>query len=286
MKSFSTLTNELHNFSKHVDPKWQGKYLREITPSDISSIVHEGLKGKSQQTKKHLVCQIRSAFRLAIELGYADKDPTEHIRIKVEKFNRQLPTSSDLRRLVETAKDLKLPMYPLMHFLLLTGCRSGEAFALDWSAVDFEGEVIHIRRNWTRRGGFKNFTKNKSHRQVPINEELKELLNYLRPLTSQTEERFVLHSIREWTNGEIGKSLRLFMQGLGMTPTTLHGLRAAFITEMLKSGADIPTIMRIVGHKTLETCTRYVSLSGVELRDKTKKLSFLNRENESEHKAA
>jgi integrase len=57
----------------------------------------------------------------------------------------------------------------LIALLCFTGIRPGEAFALDWSAVDLEAGSLRILRSWDHRGG--KFVEPKTaagHRRIPL----------------------------------------------------------------------------------------------------------------------
>ena len=62
--------------------------------------------------------------------------------------------------------------YRFVEFLVLTGCRPGEAIALTWG--DIEGEKIRFNKSYSL--GVLKSTKNGKTRYFPINEQLKECL--------------------------------------------------------------------------------------------------------------
>lgn len=88
------------------------------------------------------------------------------------------------RTLIKLAKYLELAArtkYKITHYtalslLFLTGMRIGELRALRWeSDIDFENEIIHIRRSKDRFGPRSPKTKN-SYRTFPMNENIKSIL--------------------------------------------------------------------------------------------------------------
>jgi integrase len=278
-KQPSTLEVEKCNFQKHVTPNWEKTLLKDITPEIVRKLIYKTVGDKSPQTKKHLASNIRAVLNLAVEHGYIAKNPAQHISFRVHRKQKSLPPLEEIRRVITVARERKVRWYPLWHFLALTGMRSGEAFALRWRAIDLNNKKIMINESWTRRGGFKANTKNHEWRTVPINTELKTLILELKQQTFQDDNSFVLPRIREWEQGEAAKSLKLFMDGLQIQPMRLHDFRAVFITEMLRAGEDVPSVMRICAHKRLETCLMYVALAGLDVAKKTDKLSFLDDSN-------
>ena len=45
----------------------------------------------------------------------------------------------------------------------------------------------------------------------------------------------------------------------------IHSLRHAYATHMIESGVDVPTIQRLLGHRSVSTTMRYFHLSQARL---------------------
>lgn len=274
-----TALSNASNLEHHVTPRWSKRKLLSITTDDVRNLIQDTVGDKKPATKQNLVKQIRGVFRMAEEKGYIDRNPAKGISYKKQKRTmRKLPNSKQIKRFITVARESNIPFYPLWHFLLLTGCRSGEAYALRWQSVDFEDRTIEICESWTRKGGFRSTTKTGDFRTIPISPTLRELLLELRQKTYVDERSFVLPRIREWTQGEAAKVLRAFLAGLELPEMRLHDLRGAFITEMLRLKGDVPLVMRLVSHKRLETTLRYIATAGIDVQGSTDGLRFLERD--------
>jgi len=163
--------------------------------------------------------------------------------------------------------------YPIWAMALMTGMRSGELYALEWSDVDFESKRITVSKSWNGRLKKIKSTKGNYWREVPINEELGELLKSVNNLN--TNSNFVLPRNRDWDRGESAKVLRAFCFGIGVPSVKFHALRACFATQMLKQGIAPAVVMKIGGWKELKTMQIYLRLAGIEIDDATRDLSFL-----------
>lgn len=62
----STYQNYKRNLGKWVNPVWRGKFLDEITASDVHFVIFEHLTGVSSYTRKTFLKIIKRAFNMAI----------------------------------------------------------------------------------------------------------------------------------------------------------------------------------------------------------------------------
>jgi len=90
------------------------------------------------------------------------------------------------------AKETGHRFYPIWTLALMTGMRSGELVALQWTDIDFEGQTISVSKQWTNKNGI-GPTKTQRCRVVPISSDL---LLFLKELRLKSESEFVLTAIR------------------------------------------------------------------------------------------
>jgi integrase len=75
-------------------------------------------------------------------------------------------SEAEVRQLLNVARPFERSLIALFCF---TGLRPGEAYALDWSAVDLEAGTLRVERSWDHRG--KKFTEPKTkagNRLIPL----------------------------------------------------------------------------------------------------------------------
>ena len=58
-------------------------------------------------------------------------------------------------------------------------------------------------------------------------------------------------------------------------PGGIHGLRHAFATHLLEAGVDVHTIQRLLGHRSIQTTTRYWHLTHASLTTQAARLDLL-----------
>ena len=138
----------------------------------------------------------------------------------------------------------------LVELAYSAGLRSAETVGLDLGDVDFEQELVHVRRG-----------KGAKDRVVPLGEEAAHLIaRYLhegRPQLVRGAENALFVSAR---------GRRLDTSTLRRLVPHPHRLRHAFATHLLEGGADLRTIQELLGHASLSTTQMYSHVDARRLR--------------------
>lgn len=169
---------------------------------------------------------------------------------------RRLPEAtrrSDLEReltALEGEGPLPLRNRALVELVYSAGLRSAEAIGLDLGDIDFEQELVHIRRG---KGG--------KERVVPLGEEAAHwVARYVR------EARPALATGADDALFISARGRRLDTSTLRRLAPHPHRLRHAFATHLLEGGADLRTIQELLGHKSLSTTQMYSHVDARRLR--------------------
>ncbi|HEU5215829.1 MAG TPA: tyrosine-type recombinase/integrase [Gaiellaceae bacterium] len=163
------------------------------------------------------------------------------------------PAATEIERMLEALEgDGPIPLRnrALVELVYSAGLRSAEAVGLDLGDVDFEQELVHVRRG---KGG--------KERVVPLGEEaalwLARYLREARPaLARGAEDAFFLSA----------RGRRLDTSTLRRIVPHPHRLRHAFATHLLDGGADLRTIQELLGHSSLSTTQVYSHVDPRHLR--------------------
>jgi integrase len=127
---------------QHVVPAIGAKKLRDVGVETVKRLLQEKLAGGlSTQRVKHIRNTISSIFRYARELGFfSGQLPTDfRWRVKMQRVRRRGSLLFEQAYLLMEA----LPeLAVLIRFLLVTGCRVGEACGLRWRNVNLSGEAV------------------------------------------------------------------------------------------------------------------------------------------------
>lgn len=141
------------------------------------------------------------------------------------------------------------------------GLRRNEGYHLDLSDVNFDRQVLHVRKG-----------KNYKERFVPFNKTnsriLEEWVYDWRPrlLKDQREDAFFINQKGVRMGGQ-AKSIRLKILRqrsddieLQAKEITLHTLRHSIATHLLAAGMNLEKISRFLGHSSLESTQIYTHL--------------------------
>jgi site-specific recombinase XerD len=163
------------------------------------------------------------------------------------------PAAAEVERMLEALEGdgpVALRNRALVELVYSAGLRSAEAVGLDLADVDFDQELVHVRR---AKGG--------KERVVPLGEEaalwLGRYLRDARPELAKGANNAVFLSAR---------GRRLDTSTLRRIVPHPHRLRHAFATHLLDGGADLRTIQELLGHASLSTTQVYSHVDPRHLR--------------------
>ncbi|HJQ52189.1 MAG TPA: tyrosine-type recombinase/integrase [Gaiellaceae bacterium] len=163
------------------------------------------------------------------------------------------PAAAEVERTLEALEGggpIGLRNRALVELVYSAGLRSAEAVGLDLGDVDFDQELVRVRR---AKGG--------KERVIPLGEEAALWL-----------ARYLREARPELATGA-NDALFLSARGRRLDTSTLrrivphpHRLRHAFATHLLDGGADLRTIQELLGHSSLSTTQVYSHVDPRHLR--------------------
>lgn len=267
--------------NKYGVPNWvsikirQGKPFREETakwiaeaigrPKDQLFDVHEDQDGLSAGTIRRLHTCISSLFYLAEREMLIQYNPAKFAVLPMKKEQSMIRyfQPEELGAIAAALDSEPIKWKTLMHFLIITGCRRGEALGLKWEKVDFENGLVVIDRSLKAdtktKSRYEGRTKTGNARTLHLPNQMIKELKKLR--SWQAEER--LKAGDQWEpspyvfTDDFGGSmpldkpgywLRQFSKRHGLQHINLHAFRHSAASEMVASGIDVATVSHILGH--------------------------------------
>ena len=260
---------------KHIIPYFGKSDLKNIRNIDVQKFFSIKQNTLSQSMLEKLKIILNAIFECAIENDLCYKNPVKHAeyRSNVEKSEKQVYTDEQLK----IVKPYFYTDMPEVFLLLETGLRRGEMLGLMWQDIDIAKKTLSVNRSISDKSGggvLINPPKWDSYRTIPISNELIQLLCSL-PHNSL----YVFPNV----NGQIAypshwsRKLQRHMERLNKTyPSipilTAHELRHTRGTEMRRTGVDIYTIQKIMGHKDINVTANIYVHDDVETTRKAAKI--------------
>jgi integrase len=260
----------------HILPTLKDLRVIEVEPPRLQRWVDTLARTLSPATVSMCAALLSAAFKQAVTLTIIPSNPCSVVsRPKVEQKPMVTWSVEDIAKVDAFLRDEPkwLAVYRLM---LTTGMRPGELYALTWSDLDFEQNIVRIRRTITDNAEGKRVVgatpKGGKTRYVALSRSARAALLawqnalVLRSLKADTD--YVFPSRRGSPMGEnvwLGMHAHI-IQRTGVPPINLHSLRHTSATLELAAGTPIKIVSERLGHKDILTTMRIYQHISVDLQ--------------------
>ena len=245
------IEHEVEAITKHVLRQYV-VWLRErdLQPATVARRAHS----------------LRSFWNYLWDSEHTDTDPFR--KLTLPKQSRKLPTylaEDECRRLIEAAgrqasKFLACRDAALLTFMLFTGARRSEVLNLELADLDLEQATVRFVA-----------AKGDKTRVVPLAADAADVLVGWLAMRPGCKHEYVFTTAWGARLGRRGmnSALRRALQAAGIEKlgTTPHGLRHSFACLMLRNGADLSCLQRMLGHTRLDTTGVYLQATAEDLRE-------------------
>ena len=240
-----------------IIPTFGTQKVTDITRHKIANL-HALYKNKKTRGNR-LLSLLSKMFNLAIDWGYCEVNPVSRIQRYKEKKRERWLKEEEIGRLLKALED-----YPsnssanLVHFLLLTGSRKGEALCATWDQFDLN------KGFWTLSS---DTTKQDKAECQPLSQPV---IDFLKKIKETSTSPYVFPGKNE---GEHLKEPKRFWKSLkqkiGLEDVTLHDLRHTYASHLASQGVSLVIIGKLLGHSQVATTQRYAHLAYKSLKDAT-----------------
>ena len=214
----------------------------------------------AQNTAELYFTKFRATVRKAYEAGKLELNVAEKMEnIKKAETKRNFVTLEELNALVQAP--CKLPILKTAAlFSALTGLRYSDIEKMVWGEVQYikgQGYFIHFKQK-----------KTKGVEILPIPDQAYTLLG---DPDEPTERVFKGLKYSNYAN----MLLKEWILRAGITKDiTFHSFRHTYATLQLRSGTDIYTVSKMLGHRELKTTQVYAKIVDQTKRDATEKIKL------------
>lgn len=242
------------------------KYLDEIKPLDIEQFLFTLYDERryAKQTLKLRLIVLNQVYEYSQLKGYCQINPCAPVRVprNAVKNKRVLPHAEEINA-VKSHGNSEYGLLPF--FLLYTGCRVGEALALQYEDINFENDTITINKTVVFDNGIptiQNHTKTDAgNRVIPLLPPLKELLPRKRGFVFSDNGKPLKKGQVYWRWKQFKKKT-----GVEISP---HQLRHAYATILYDAGLPVKDSQLLLGHNSAEVTQNIYTHISEERQKKT-----------------
>ncbi|MCP3176096.1 site-specific integrase [Desulfuromonas sp. KJ2020] len=272
------IKNKKRRLEQHLVPYFGNQPLSKITVSDIERYKEKRskekavpggeknkpldistLKNTSNGTINRELAVLSHLFNKAIDWKWIPYRPCK-VKLLPEESNKIVYLT---REQISSLQQMSLEdENPHIHLFILigidTGMRKSEILAIRLEHIDINRKQIHVPEG---KAGT---------REQPITGRLADVLKEVIENAEEGEE-WLFPSAKSKTGHvtNLDKAFRRVVAAAGLDPSQIvrHTMRHTAVTHLVQEGIDLPTVMRISGHKTLAMVLRYAHQNGEHIQD-------------------
>jgi integrase len=233
-------------FRHHIEPYVSQEEVKTFIQKDLDQLAQTWVSKNLSSATLKIILTIFEQY-MVWSGGNTNQINFSGTRKKLSRLEQEKEvnylTKDQAQKLLTEAKNTDKRIYLYCLFGLHAGLRRGEILGLKWGDFDPINNRITISRSYRT-----DPTKSGKSRQVPISEDLEEMLN---------EEDYFNKNINEYVFEKIIREPNPIISDLckktNIPVIKSHGLRHTFATLALESGISPRTVQSWLGHKSLAT---------------------------------
>ena len=267
----------------HIVPYLGRVKLCKLTPIMVQEFVDElgrdtkERKALSPKTIKCIHGVLHKALSRAVALGYIQKNAADNCTLQTVDQPEIDPLTDD--QTIKFLNAIRGHKFENVYWLaLFTGLRQSEILGLTWDCIDWEKNILTIKRQLIRKrkcdfekdkvrdDGFKYkliTVKNKRVRYICVPDEVMDMFRERKK--EQLEQRKKAEDLwnepfpnlvfeneygRNLAHATVGKHFKKIVREIGLPRERFHNLRHNYTVAALESGTDITTVQANLGHAT------------------------------------
>ena len=300
----------MKQLTKRVYPAIGHKRLDKITARDIQKFITDMLtngRPLSRKTAVHHLSFISDVFSYAVRMGMLCDNPCRRVFVpKQEQEEKQIYTIEQVKILYENLKSEPMKYQAYLLLSIYSGYRRSEMLGLEWKDIDFEHDLIHVRRTsqYTSEKGIYTDTP-KTRKSKRVSKMPASIMNLLRQFKAdQNEEARRLGTkwedydrlFTKWNGAPMNPQtpfewLKGYCERIGIPFRNIHSLRHLHASLLIFEGVDVVAVSEDMGHSVVGTTLNLYSHMFQEAKARncdaiSNALSFTNEANTEEEKPA
>ena len=256
-KRYSSFSRKIKNyFAESIS-------LKDLNVKRIEDFYNAIVNTKSDRTNSNPYSEVEKLHKYfhlvmdyAFKWGYVNNNILNKVcPPKGEKKEVEYWTHKDMNTFLNFISN-DLVFYNPIFFSLNTGARIAEVCGLRWGDIDFSNNVVKIRKQLNQSKKLGKLKTSSSRRDVPLFDDLRELLLNLNENTNHNNDDFVFLTKlgQPFSPTSLSKSFgirvrKCINENPDLKKITFHGLRHTYVTLCVTElHIPIEAISKIVGH--------------------------------------
>lgn len=249
----------------HILPNLKDRYVSDLTVNDI--VLWQSKLLKENNFKFRYLDSIYSIFCSIINYSIKYHGITENVVSKVGNFtnNEQKVemlywTEEEFKKFIKVVDDMVYKTF--FSFLYLTGCRKGEAYALNWNDIDFNTKILKIRKTLNIRGlsnkpyEISTPKTKSSNRDILLPNNLIALLEkyyeYCKKTKGFKNECFIFGIFNPLPTETVRRKLEKYCIEAKVKKIRIHDFRHSHASLLINKGQNILIVAQRLGHTNIQ----------------------------------
>ena len=255
-ESLSPTTQQGYQFPfDEIKDYFKDEYIKDITHKDINRYIKQLPATYARKTCSNRLNILNMIFKYAVIEEYVDDNPCTYISIpKTHGSKKRRAPTSDEMKIINKSIGVEFKSFPvgfLAVFLLYTGCRKGEALALQFKDIDLNSKRIYITKSVyyvNNEGKLKPPKTEAGNREIIIPDILVELL----PKGKKNDFLFCIKPGTVLKKDFFDKAWDFWRKKTGLS-LTAHQLRHGYATLLHEANVDVKDAQDQLGHADAST---------------------------------
>lgn len=261
VKRLRSYRERCQRIERVISPMFGKKLLPDISVKDVEEFRRVRSVGRAQATVNVDHTILKHMLKHAMKRDLVGRNVASLVAAPKPKNGRdRVLTPDEWVRLYEAAPDWFKPV-------LLTGYHTGmrleEILTLTWDRVDLEKNRIFLPGRLTKTG---------QDRDVPMTPTLRSEFQRLRGKHGVTRIQGHVFQRDGRRLNHTYRTMRELCEAQNIENFVFHDLRHCAVTNLADAGVDTETIMKIVGHSSIEMFLRYRKVRAEKLDAAMKRL--------------
>lgn len=267
-KAIKTYENFESKSRNYIVPVLKDMKLSDLKAEDVDALMNY----VEEQSSSNAANYTRSVLGSALESAKKRKHVSRNVVFEdtemreILKKPLQIPTAPEVNAVLDYASANYAEFFPIYRLLAYSGMRLGEAIALTWSDIDLDNRKVSITKSigktlWGLKLG-KPKTGN-SNRTIGIDQRTVDILRNVRGAqvlqrdnnqgAYADKDLVFANALGEYiTPNQVWNRLQTIARHLGFSSFKTHAFRHFHVSMLLKSNQNIYSIMRRLGHKSIQ----------------------------------